>query len=275
LLALLAVGVAATWDAWSDILWIATRDEEQSHVLLVPPIALWLAWIRRSRLRRCPRDGRWIGPVFVAAGWLLHSGGDFLLVQAAWHLGAIMVAAGALLSFAGRRYLMRLLPAFAVLAFLVPVPGTVREHVALPLQRATAEATRRILEVLGVEASRTGNALTVNGAEVLIAEACNGLRMVFALFLVSYTFAFSAPIREPVRLLIVAMSPLTAIVCNVIRLAPTVWVYGYVSTAAGERMHDMGGWVMLPVAFLMLLGIFRTLRWALIPVYRYTLAYGR
>jgi hypothetical protein len=29
------------------------------------------------------------------------------------------------------------------------------------------------------------------------------------------------------------------------------------------------------VAFLLLLAMFRTLRWALVPVYRYTLAYGK
>jgi exosortase len=275
LLTLMAVGFAVTWEAWYDVFWIATRDEEQSHVLLVPVIAAWLVWMRRGRLRRCPRDQRWVGPVLVAAGWVLHSLGDLWLIQAFWHLGAIVVVAGCFLSFAGGRYLWRLLPAFVVLACMVPVPGIVREQIALPLQQATAEATRRVLSVLGVEVARTGNALSINGTEVLIAEACNGLRMVFALFLVSYTFAYSAPIRNPVRVLIVLMSPVTAILCNVIRLVPTVWVYGYVSEDAGKRMHDVGGWLMLPVAFLMLLGVFRALRWALVPVYRYTLAYGR
>jgi exosortase len=211
----------------------------------------------------------------VAAGWAVHSAGDLLLLQAGWHLGAIVVVVGCALSFSGARYAARLLPAVLMLAFLVPVPGAVREAITLPLQTATAEATRRVLVTLGADAARTGNLLIVNGHEVLIAEACNGLRMAFALFLVSYTFAYSTPIRTPVRVLIVLLSPVTAILCNVVRLVPTVWVYGYVSESAGSRMHDLGGWVMLPVAFLLLLGFFRALRWALVPVYRYTLAYGK
>jgi exosortase len=274
-LGLVALGFAATWPAWSDMAWIASRDEEQSHVWLVPLIAAWLVWMRRGRLRRCPRDHRWVGPALVAAGWALHSAGDLLLFQALWHLGAVVVVVGCFLAFAGVRWLARLLPAFVVLAFAVPVPGIVREAIALPLQNATAEATRRVLDTLGVEASRTGNLLIVNGREVLIAEACNGLRMVFALLLVSFTFAYSTPIRNSARLLIVLLSPVTAIACNVIRLAPTVWVYGFVSESAGARMHDAGAWVMLPVAFLLLMGIFRVLRWAQFPVYRYTLAYGK
>lgn len=272
---MLAASVAATWDAWSDTFWLATRDEEQSHVLLVPVIALWLAWVRRGRLRRCPRDGTWVGPPLIALGWLLYSAGDLLLVEVSWHLGAIVVAIGSFASIAGARYLRRLLPAFAVLAFMVPVPGIVRQQIALPLQRTTALAVQHCLELLGASAVASGNAVVVNGKEVLVAEACNGLRMVFALLLVSVTFAYSSPIRNSVRALIVLLSPITAIFCNVLRLVPTIWVHGYVSEAAGEWMHSIGGWVMLPIAFLMLLGCFRLLRWSLIPVYRYTLAYGR
>jgi len=61
---------------------------------------------------------------------------------------------------------------------------------------------------------------------VTVAEACNGMRMVFALVLVSYAFAFSMPLRNGVRLVVLAASPLAAIVCNVIRLIPTIWLYG-------------------------------------------------
>jgi exosortase len=272
---LVALAFAVTWDAWQDIFLITWRDEEQSHVWLVPVIAAWLVWMRRARLRRCPRDGRWVGPLLVAVGWGLHSAGDLLLYQAAWHLGAILVVVGCFLTLAGVRYLTRLLPAFLVLAFAVPVPGFVREAITVPLQQATAEATRRVLTTFGAEVSRTGSLLIVNGREVLVAETCNGLRMAFALFLVSYTFAFSTPVRNSVRVLIVLLSPVTAIVCNVIRLVPTVWLYGYVSAETGDSVHDAAGWVMVPVAFLILMGVFRMLRWALIPVYRYTLAYGK
>lgn len=274
-LLLCGAGIAATWSAWEDIFWLATRDEEQSHVLLVPLVVAWLVWVRRGRLRRCPREGRWIGPALVAAGWLLHSFGDARQVQALWHLGAIVVVAGCFLAYGGVLYLKRLLPAFAALAFAVPVPGLVREQVSVPLQRDTAEATRLVLELVGVEATRSGSSLIVNGQQVLIAEACNGLRMASALFLVSYTFAFSMPIRAFARCIIVALSPLTAVVFNVIRLVPTVWVYAFVSQAAGDRMHAIGGWLMLPLAFVTMLGTLRLLRWAVLPVYRYTLAYGR
>ena len=63
-----AVGVFATLDAWRDIWKIALRDEEASHMLLVPVVVGWLLWARRGRLRQCRPRGLWIGPLIVAAG---------------------------------------------------------------------------------------------------------------------------------------------------------------------------------------------------------------
>ena len=48
-----AVGVAVTWNAWQEIYMFATRDEEASHIFLVIPVALYMIWVRRMRLRHC------------------------------------------------------------------------------------------------------------------------------------------------------------------------------------------------------------------------------
>ena len=109
--------------------------------------------------------------------------------------------------------------------------------------------------------------------DVEIAEACNGLRMVFALVLVSFAFAFGMPLKIYARVLVLLATPISAIVCNVFRLVPTVWLYGYYPGAFADQFHTASAWVMLVVAFLMLVGILRLLRWALIPVTQYTLAY--
>jgi exosortase len=166
-----------------------------------------------------------------------------------------------------------MLPAFFVLLFIIPVPGRIRQQIALPLQAATAEVTRQVFEVFAVPVERSGNTLNINGKDVAIAEACNGMRMTFALGLVSYAFAFGNPLRNYVRFIVVALSPVFAILCNVVRLLPTVWIYGNHSENLGNYFHDVSGWVMLFVAFLMLMGVMRLLRWALVPVTKFTLAY--
>src|SRR5262245_25809125 len=75
-LLLTVVGVLAGIEAWRDILHIALRDEEASHVFLVPIVFVWLVWVRRRRLRHIQAQGSWIGPAMVLIGWALFDVGD-------------------------------------------------------------------------------------------------------------------------------------------------------------------------------------------------------
>lgn len=271
-IAMAVLGICATFSAWEDIHRIAAVDEENSHIFLVPLVAFWMVWVRRMRFRHCKPSGTIVGPVLVGVGWLVGSFGFQHGYQSLWHSGAVLVVLGCILSVLGKNVLFRFFPAIAVLVFLIPLPPMVRQKIAIPLQGWTAQISQTMLGVAGVESEVSGNVLSINGTDVTIAEACNGLRMVFPLILVSYAFTFGMPLRNSVRLLLLLLSPLAAIVCNVIRILPTVWLYGNASTRVAEQFHDYAGWIMLPVAFAMLYGIIKVLRWAMIPVTRYTLA---
>ncbi len=267
-----AIACAATFDAWADIFHIAWFDEESSHIYLVPPVLAWLIWVRRSRLRYCRVQPSYVGSVIIAVGWLVSAWGYRHSAQALWHGGAVLAAVGGVVAVLGRDLVQRLLPAFVVLVFLVPVPARIHHPLATRLMPVTAEATQKVSELLGVPAECDGNQLSINGHQVAVVEACNGLRLVFALVLVSYAFAFGEPLRNYVRMLILAASPVCAIICNVIRLVPTLWIYGYGPSAIADPFHNVAGWVMLVIAFLLLMGIIRLLRWAMVPVNHYMLA---
>jgi exosortase/archaeosortase family protein len=58
----------------------------------------------------------------------------------------------------------------------------------------------------------------------------------------------------------------------VLRILPTAWFYGYSSKDFAEQFHNAAGWAMVPLAFIVLLGFLKILRWAMLPVMRYTLA---
>src|SRR5262249_30246589 len=148
----------------------------------------------------------------------------------------------------GKPALFRFFPAVAVLIFLIPVPGMIRQNIALPLQSWTAQIAQTILEVCGIDSERSGNLLIVNGKPVTIAEACNGLRMVFPLILVSFAFCFGLPLRNSIRFLILLASPGAAIFCNVVRILPTIWFYGFMTPEWADKFHTLAGWAMLPIS---------------------------
>lgn len=272
-MALLALGIAATSDAWSDMLQIAMGDEESSHMWLVPIIIAWLVWVRRRRLRYCRPAGQWIGPVVAALGWMLYSYGNSHSYHTFWHGGAILLATGCFLSVVGRPMLVQLLPAFVALVFLVPMPDRVRQSIATPMEAICAQATQTWYQFVGVPVERFGNVLSLNSRDMAITEACNGLRMALSLTAVVFAFAFGTPMRGYVRALLLLACPILAIICNILRLIPTVWVYANWSGRTADLFHDLSSWVMLAVAFGLLLGVLRVLRWAMVPVTQYSLAY--
>jgi exosortase len=274
---LVALGVWVMLDAWSDIYKIvyddlASSQQENTQVILVPIVALWLVWVRRGRFRHCKPRGHWVGLLIMLAGWALYMIGDSYFVVTFWQAGAVAMAIGCLCTVLGKDVLFSYLPAFIVLCFLLPVPASVRQSIALPLQTASAASTRELCTLLGMTVEQAGNQLIVNGQPLLIVEACNGMRMVFALMLVSFVFAFGTPLRWYVRIAILVLSPVSAIFCNLVRLVPTTYFYGYHRHIA-EAFHDYSGWFMLPIAFLLLMGIVSLLRWALLPIAKFTLAY--
>ncbi len=256
-LALSLGAVFATRGAWSDIAHIALRDDEASHILLVPAVFAWMVYDRRRALSAIVPSPTVVGPILVALGWLLCHRGFNHATQSLWHGGAVLVVIGAATTLLGTAVLRAVLPAVVVLVLLIPIPGTIRQAVALPMQNAAAATTAAILQFGGAAVHREGNLLLVNGRPVAIVEACNGLRMIFGLLLVCYTLAFSMKFSTAARMTILAASPAIALLCNVIRLVPTVALYGYGSTSLADRFHSAAGWAMLPAAALLTLALAR------------------
>lgn len=279
---LLVFGLIACLDAWREIfLEYAWGNEEYAHIFVVPIVALVLIYVRRMRLRHFQVCGTLLGPLILATGLAMSFTGYQRGVQVMLHSGAVMVALGCVVSVLGKNTILRFLPAVLVLAFLVPVPGKVRLEIAVHLQNWTAQIAHILLNTLGFATEVTGSTLAINGRPVIIAEACNGMRSVFLLLLLAYAFAFALPLRNGVRLALLLVSPLVALASNVVRTLPTILMYGYApdwfaKPETGQwlayQFHNVAGWAMYVVSFLIWLGIVWLLRWTLLPIQRYTLA---
>lgn len=264
--ALVAVAIFLTLGTWEEIFDLARRDPENSYILLALPVAVWLAYLRRARFRFCRVRRSYAGAAMIVAGLGLDRVGFELMYDLFRHVGALMIVVGAFVTVFGLHTLNRFRAAFGALIFLMPVPGRIRQEIAIPLQEVSAVITQWVIDLMGFPVERLGNVLVINGVDVAIAEACNGMRMVAALALVTYAFVFSVAIRLPVRILLLAVSPLIAIVVNVTRLIPTSLTYGYSTHDNAELVHDVGGWAALVVAVGLLWCVTALLRWLRIPI---------
>jgi exosortase len=263
---LVVLAVLASWSVWSEIAYRALRNPEDSHILLAIPVAVWLAALRKSRLRRWTPAPSVLGPIGVVAGWACIEAGYHTSTDVLQHFGALLMVLGAITAALGHKFLLLLKPSLIALLFLFPVPGRFRQHIAIPLQHISAFVSEHLLQLFGVGVERSGILLELNGREVAVAEACNGMRMVSALGLITFAFVFSVPMRGRVRLMLILLCPLVALVVNIIRLIPTTLAYGYATPETALLVHDIGGWAVLALAIGMLWLVLVTLRWLEVPI---------
>ncbi len=270
---MIAMAVCVQLPAWKDIYHIAMNDQDSSHILLVPLFFAWLTWVRRLRWRDCRRTGRRWGPVGIGCGFLVSHFGVRHGMAVFWQFGSLLMAFGAGMSALGTDVAKKFFPAILVLLFLVPVPATIRQDISVPLEQLSSRISQQVLEIIGVPVARAGNVLIVNHIKVEVAEACDGLRMAIALMILVATYALATPMNRVARAIFIISSPFVALFCNIVRLVPSVWVFGNYPHAFAEIFHDTAGWLMLPVAFLLFWSTLKLLRWAAVPITPYGLGY--
>ena len=83
------LAVLATIDAWSDIFLIARKNEEYSHIFLVPLVAAAMIYVRRARFRYCKSAGTFLGFAIAGLGWAVHVFGFYHNFESLWHIGAL------------------------------------------------------------------------------------------------------------------------------------------------------------------------------------------
>jgi exosortase len=236
------------------------EDENYSHGFLVIPIALGILWRRLS-------DVPWEEPRDVASapwwGWALLA--VVLIVRAVayerslqWVETATLLPAVACLTwaFGGWPLLYRAWPAILFLVFMLPLPLAMNGLVALPLQRIAATGSNFVLQLSGFWVIQNGNVLNVStprGTEPLdVALACSGLKMLMTLAatVTATVLLLPMPRWKQITLLISAVP--IALVSNISRIVATGWCYYYITSEGGRHWaHDISGWMMMPLALIL------------------------
>jgi len=112
------------------------------------------------------------------------------------------------------------------------------------------------LQMLGLPAIIEGNVIVLDDVELGVVDACSGLKMFIIFFCLSTAIALLAADRHPLeRIFIVLSAAPIAIVCNVARITATGVAYQLVGEKSANLIyHDLAGWLMMPLALLLLWG---------------------
>jgi exosortase len=230
------------WETW----W---RSDEYSSGMLVPFIAVYILWLRRKSIMQCPiRPSMWGIAAFAAAQGLRFLG-PYLMLASAENLSLVLTITALVLLLFGWQLFYKLLPVLLFMLLMLPLPNRVQTAVTQPLQEWATISAVFSLETIGYEIVREGNIIDLNGTKVGVAEACSGLRMITAFFVISGLVVLIVHRRWWEKLIILASSIPIALMCNTLRLTLTAMAFTKIEAAQWEKLfHDFGGLAMMPLA---------------------------
>jgi exosortase len=97
-----------------------------------------------------------------------------------------------------------------------------------------------------------GNVIMVGNQRLEVAVACNGLSMLMSLAATVAATASLVPMANWKRLLLLPSIIPIALASNVLRIAATAWCYYQFGAEVGSKYaHDLAGWLMMPMAMLL------------------------
>ncbi|NLX07232.1 MAG: exosortase/archaeosortase family protein [Phycisphaerae bacterium] len=255
-----SVLAAVVWQYWPTALELVAvwrTNQDYSIGQLVPLAALWLLWHKRTDLRRCA-----IRP----CGWGLAL---IVLAEAAWCLGLVfdygsamryalvLAICGVVLTLTGPRVFNEVKWILLFLFLMVPLPHYAHDAISNPLQTVATRGAVFFLELGGVMVSREGNVIVLaNNVRLGVVEACSGLRMLTAFFVVAAVFVYVCDRRRWQKMILLGSSVLIAVAGNLIRLVVTALLYLHAESKTAEVFfHDFAGWMMMPLALILLAGL--------------------
>jgi exosortase len=228
------------------------REPDYSHGYLVPAITILLLWCRRGDLPTGWKPSWW-GLLPIASSILLRVVGGWYAVTpfAGWSL--VLWVFGAVLCLGGTRLLAWSWPPLLFLLFMVPLPYRMESLLSIPLQAVATRTSSFLLQCLGQPAFFEGSTILLGEQVLEVERSCGGLRIFVGVFALSAACIIARRSEAWEGTLLILSAVPVALLANSGRILVTALLYRHVSSESARHFsHDAAGWVMIPIAALML-----------------------
>jgi exosortase len=264
LAAVLAWSYAGTIAGLAERWW---QDSDYVYGFLVIPFSLLLLRLRRDMrpARFGEQTGTWWGAPLIVFAVLMRCASAYTSDPVLEPLSLIPCLAGVTLCLGGWRVLRWAWPSLVFLAFMIPLPSFAATYTTSALQRIATNLSTFALQTIGFAAAADGNVIVMSETQLGVVEACGGLRLM--MLFTAVCVAAALVVRDiPEKVLILVSAIPATIAANVIRITITGILQELGNTELANAMfHDLVGFIMLPVAVLLIWGEIALLRYVLVP----------
>jgi exosortase B len=251
--------------------WNAARgiwqDDDMAHGPIILVVAAWLFWQVRGAVGSAPlRPALGLGWATMTLGLLAYLFGRVFNVSSVEFASHVFIVSSCLLLLRGPDAVKVAWFPILYLLFLAPLPGTFVDAITQPLKDWISAVVVEVLHAAGYPIARSGVIITVGQYQLLVADACSGLRSMFSLAALGTLFMYIMARESCVHnaLMLASIIPV-AMISNIVRVIALVLVTYHFGDEAGQGfLHGAAGMVLMLVALAAFFALDALLLW-LIP----------
>ena len=244
--------------------WIS--DPSWSHGFIIPFFSLYFINQHKKEILNLKIKPSYLGLFCLLCGIAFYPFNIIHLQYGYFSPLAMVATLGAVVLFLGGWRLVKYswLPV-SFLIFAIPLPRRYYVSLTIPMRQIAASIAAELLNLVNhLQATANGVVIDVvyRGQRLEpgldVAEACSGMRllMTFLALGVAMAYLHYRPIWQ--RLVLLAATVPIAIICNVVRVTVTGFIYILIDPKYAQGVyHDLLGMAMLPLAF----GMYGFLAW--------------
>src|SRR6056297_19371 len=237
---------------WPTLVWLETQwrnEPDYSHGYIVIPLSialLWMRWDSFPGLRK-QVDWRGLSLIGLAIGMRVLGRLAYMDFMDGWAL--VPLVAGICWLLCGWPATRWAAPAILFLIMLVTPPYRAESLLSWNLQGVATSISTAMLRIIGQPAIAEGHTIWVGDNQLMIEQACSGLRIFVGMFALAFFWAATVKRSWLDRVVVLAAVVPMALFVNSLRITVTGYLYGWF-TSPGSRhvIHDWSGYLMIPAA---------------------------
>ncbi len=223
-------------------------EADYSHGYLIPILSVVLLYARRESFPGFGQRFHWLGIGLLLFAVVLRTFGRLFFMEFLEGWSIVVWLAGCVTLLAGVRVLQWSLPSLVFLLFMVPLPYQIENLLSWKLQSLVTILSSSILRIFGFPAVADGNTIWIEESQMLVEEACSGLRIFVGM--AAFAFFWATLIRRAWidKLIVLASIVPLSILANTVRSVVICISYYWFDGRLASLVHDWAGILMILLA---------------------------